>query len=1164
MILSSLNRNEKFEIAPGGDRPLEGWAQTQQILTALGYQHGDSVYLRTLPPKGFDPENYQAFPELTYRNKQKVFLPASKKLRLEIGADRLYWMTKTGERFLGNAWKFLRSENAKGFGIYFIPNPGGQSDNEIQSSKLIFWEDDKRSKEEQLARFDAQQAIWGGGIAIETKSSIHSYIRHDELLSPAASRIAQKRVIEAFDSDASIWNPSRLMRLPGFDHTKIEDGAIVRFPVTIVRRWDGSIASWEAINKALPEIPEEKQKEILRGQSDRPEHTPIPVSDHPGDPRNWAQSLPHYVDKGNGWASAAIPAPGVTSNNGFQIRLEDGAINIFSGTVDRWEAIQAALEYANALDPQTTLAAYSEWLSENQDENYQPGHFSVLPGGKADSDGDEDPTPAQLRDRQNAKRMMQALSLMPIINRDYKISDEKLVEYSDVIEYDGAIPGLEEGSLSGSDRLTIALQGALGAGKTEWIIKHLIPLAKHEQVILAAPRNSLLFDTIGRILKANPDLEKSIYHYQSDVSLHRDLLRTGQPGLYVMCPDSFKTYSTGGISPEKLCNAILICDEFRSIRKALPQKGRDCFDEFKRLVEHCRVVIVADAHLSDIDLKRLEQCDREKTTTRIYRQNAAKYQKEVIFLETRNKEGAISNSHQGVGIEMAFKLAAENKAKGSRLAIFSDCKETGYILKSKLTAAGYRVCFVCRDSPEDNREILAAPNETLKNEDVFIYSPTAESGLNIDKLRFDDVLLLSHGILEPLTLLQGAGRCRQAKRIFISSPRRANNTPLAMSEKSLFKMLQKFKEGMKGLGFGKSKTGLISWSFTEQELGKIYKIYCREILEIVCREMFSSVEIQEMKHDRWAEHSAARVEHKLTEMGWIMDADPDRGAEIRDSKAAPSTRADVFAVRLSRLLEERKSLIEPFRAKYLELRDRGEDTEEILLTLIEISKGRLDRLRGLYLALHGEDRDIAMFLEYLKSQEKLNLWGRNIALYRSIILMRRLRLQDLILLHQKSGKVGQGAIQHENIFNERSPQIRERFQAFCKDEELINWFSNIDTPYQFFALINSTLLQMGIEGTSEQQRDSLKRGASNRAMFRGWVRLEFSGNKCFRELLPRIWKAIREWVKRILQDFWDGWIANLSVDGAEHRAFSGFERYEPLGGDAGGLEGGRCDGEAAA
>ncbi|MBW4662205.1 MAG: hypothetical protein KME15_26430 [Drouetiella hepatica Uher 2000/2452] len=329
----------------------------QSFLTALGYGFEDDIYIRLLPPKGFDTEHYRLFPALTY-SKGETVLP--KRMKFRMRGDRLFWITSKGERLQNqNAFDWLTKANQDGMAPYIVVNPGGHTESQIQGSRVLFWEDDKRSKAEQLERFDEYQENWGGGFAIETRSSIHCYFRHGEFHDPLDFSINQLRIIRQLDSDASIWDAPRLMRIPGFDHTSIVDGAIARTPVKIVRPWDGETARWFAIDDSLPQ-PTDEDIAKATGTHQR-SHDSIPVGDEPCDPRNFIKLLPCYCS-GSEWDSAQIPALGVTSQSGFKVNLSSGRYKVWSGTVSSWEALKAIAAYLEPIDSRITLQGIIDWL----------------------------------------------------------------------------------------------------------------------------------------------------------------------------------------------------------------------------------------------------------------------------------------------------------------------------------------------------------------------------------------------------------------------------------------------------------------------------------------------------------------------------------------------------------------------------------------------------------------------------------------------------------------------------------------------------------------------------------------------------------------------------------------------------------------------------------
>jgi phage/plasmid-associated DNA primase len=244
--------------------------------TGAGFGEDEAIYLRLLTPKGFDPKNPEhraAFPKLCYE-KAGRWLASSKKLVLR--GQELFLVKANGEEksVSTSPVAYLRSQNQMGFAPYIVVNPGGANKSSITGSRVIFWESDPpKTKEEQLVQFQQHSAKWGGGMAVETKNSIHGYIRLDEPISADQIQETQERLILLMDSDPSIKDPNRLMRLPGFDHLKVVDDEagkpkLEHFPVKLIHPWDGTFASRDAILAELPQLPEEVKKEV-RAQQER-------------------------------------------------------------------------------------------------------------------------------------------------------------------------------------------------------------------------------------------------------------------------------------------------------------------------------------------------------------------------------------------------------------------------------------------------------------------------------------------------------------------------------------------------------------------------------------------------------------------------------------------------------------------------------------------------------------------------------------------------------------------------------------------------------------------------------------------------------------------------------------------------------------------------------
>ncbi|MDQ3753181.1 MAG: hypothetical protein M3371_00440 [Acidobacteriota bacterium] len=106
-------------------------------------------------------------------------------------------------------------------GLYFVVNAGGDDDKSITRFNAFFAEDDSRTMAEQHRRLDA--APLAPSIRVETRQSVHAYFLIDGPCSEAQWRDIQLRLIAYFGGDKSIKNPSRVMRLPFFDHVHYDE-----------------------------------------------------------------------------------------------------------------------------------------------------------------------------------------------------------------------------------------------------------------------------------------------------------------------------------------------------------------------------------------------------------------------------------------------------------------------------------------------------------------------------------------------------------------------------------------------------------------------------------------------------------------------------------------------------------------------------------------------------------------------------------------------------------------------------------------------------------------------------------------------------------------------------------------------------------------------------
>ncbi len=101
-------------------------------------------------------------------------------------------------------------------GAYFAVNSGGDKDADITRCNAFFVEHDDLSIVEQHAALD--RCPLAPSVRVETRKSVHAYWLIEGGVLADEWREVQERLIAYFHGDAKIKNPSRVMRLPFFNH----------------------------------------------------------------------------------------------------------------------------------------------------------------------------------------------------------------------------------------------------------------------------------------------------------------------------------------------------------------------------------------------------------------------------------------------------------------------------------------------------------------------------------------------------------------------------------------------------------------------------------------------------------------------------------------------------------------------------------------------------------------------------------------------------------------------------------------------------------------------------------------------------------------------------------------------------------------------------------
>lgn len=199
-------------------------------LLALGYKPGDQIFGRLFTKGaeslGLYPINFSI--QLSSRNYSITRYTSWKRgfQPLETITDGIDWLT---------------TQNERGYNVYYVVNVGGPRDADITSATAAFFEIDDLPFKQQAKR--VENFGLAPTLVIKTRKSLHTYYSLS-LRSPNLNewRKLQRSLAMSLDSDPAIENPSRLMRLAGFQHQtwnpRMESFESV--PVTILYRGNNS------------------------------------------------------------------------------------------------------------------------------------------------------------------------------------------------------------------------------------------------------------------------------------------------------------------------------------------------------------------------------------------------------------------------------------------------------------------------------------------------------------------------------------------------------------------------------------------------------------------------------------------------------------------------------------------------------------------------------------------------------------------------------------------------------------------------------------------------------------------------------------------------------------------------------------------------------------
>ena len=294
----------------------------------LGYEPGDRLYVRALLPKHLSDELAlkQGLKFEIEENGKKRLIPNTRRGYLTVGSWEFTHIRKDKEPAVyTDGLAQLLELNQQGRGIYFVVNPGGERDKEITQARSLFWESDNKTKAEQLQHVRTSRLPIGA--VVETHKSIHCY---SPLVSPLQDLSQwtqlQERLIQRMDSDPAIRNSSRLMRLPGFDHVRVQGEELVFSPVTLRHVAPAEKATVETIDLQLPPWDAarwQSQAQPANSQRQGTATMPTLAADNAWDIRNFAQYLNGDQHSQNGWLQVQCPEHGGEGHSGNSLHINE-------------------------------------------------------------------------------------------------------------------------------------------------------------------------------------------------------------------------------------------------------------------------------------------------------------------------------------------------------------------------------------------------------------------------------------------------------------------------------------------------------------------------------------------------------------------------------------------------------------------------------------------------------------------------------------------------------------------------------------------------------------------------------------------------------------------------------------------------------------------------
>lgn len=746
--------------------------QIDLFFKTLGFNKEDRIYIRCIPAKNIPSDKLLEL-GLGYKKKDsEAVIKKTIKGYIEWDdeeEDYIFYENRYNQKPQKHPWGIQKLEelNKKGYGIYFVVGQGGDNDEDIIKVDTLFYECDGINKDKQ---WEKQKKLYYNNklspIAIvETRNSIHVYYRREDDNDDSAKtfRFLQQRLIQLADSDPAIHNEARLMRLPGFDHVKWNDGILEFFPC-ILKLCDFNAPHYSDIDfhKTLPKWDEKrwgkkkKQNNSLDAHNIKNFSQNIQNNGYYSDAyniKNFAPFLeagevrPHEIE------TYKCPAHNGTSNNSLHI-FPNGAFKCHGGCDNRdiWRAakdIAVAHGYVlPVLRNNLNIDQKVQELTETQQESWKEQRDKEL---KKKWQKGKTLTPKIITKTPYFQYLMRALPVQL-----------SLLEDPPPQQYLTAVP---------EENLMLLGCGDLGGGKTTWM-KSMIEIIREahptERWFAFGYINGLLLQQCGA-WKKNQLGARRFKHLQSDKAFN-DIYKESQD--LALCVHSLKHFEDC-LSVFDGCNIVI--DEIVSVIKALLQDDniKECdrtsiLHIFSEALRRAKRVFCFDALLSDLTVWYLSQVCPQKKVISVKNEYQRPKSTIEFLLGTAELEKQLASVEKIKKSDNSPICKALLNSK--RFVLVSDNRTIIQILGELLKEQGKEVLVICRDTngQKDVKDFLECPNRWVqqnwinKNIDgCVLISPTGGSGIDISvKNYFTDLYGLFFGVIDVDAILQMLGRLR--------------------------------------------------------------------------------------------------------------------------------------------------------------------------------------------------------------------------------------------------------------------------------------------------------------------------------------------------------------------------------------------------------------------